>query len=105
MAIRPVSRQEFDRFRPTRLPVTDLPIEEVEWFADDHGIVIGVITRFSPDDADWSIAVLGRDTTRGTFRAFDADANFGKLDSARMFLLSKMEMALATGRKVFPQDD
>lgn len=105
MPIRAVSRQEFDRFQPTRLPVADFPIEEVEWFADDDGIVIGVITRFSSDESDWSIAVLGRDTKRGTFRAFDADANFGKLDSARVILLSKMEMALATGRRVFPQDD
>ena len=104
MAIRAVSRQEFDRFRPTRLPIAGLAIEEVEWFADDEGIVIGVITRFSLD-RDWSIAVLGRDTTRGTFRAFDADANFCRLDTARLLLFAKMEMALATGRKVFPQDD
>jgi hypothetical protein len=48
--------------------------------------------------------VLGRDTRRGTFRAFDADANFGTLDTARLLLVAKMEMALATGRKVFPQD-
>src|SRR4030081_1042203 len=104
MAIRAVSRKEFDRFRPTRIPVPDLTIEEVEWFADDDGIVIGVITRDS-SDREWAIAVLGRDTSRGTFRAFDADANFGKLDSARLLLFAKMERALASGRKVFPQDD
>jgi hypothetical protein len=104
MAIRAVSRGEFDRFLPTRLPIGGLAIEEVEWFADDQGIVIGVITRISRDP-DWSIAVLGRDTKRGTFRAFDADASFARLDTARLLLFAKMEMALATGRKVFPQDD
>ena len=104
MAIRALSRREFDRFRPTRLPVAGLLIEEVEWFADDDGIVIGVITRFSSDH-DWSIAVLGRDTRCGRFRAFDADASFARLDTARLLLFAKMEMALATGRKVFPQGD
>src|SRR5215217_792816 len=104
MPIRAVSQQEFDRFQPTRIPVSGLTIEEVEWFADDEGIVIGVITRIA-SDPDWSIAVLGRDTRRGTFRAFDADANFRRLDTARLLLFAKMEMALATGRKVFPQED
>jgi hypothetical protein len=103
MAIRAVSRKEFDGFQPTRLPIADLRCEEVEWFADDDGIVIGVITRDS-SDRDWSIAVLGRDTRRGTFRAFDADVSFRRLDIARLLLVAKMEMALATGRKVFPQD-
>jgi hypothetical protein len=104
MAIRAVSQEEFDRFHPTRIPVADIAIEEVEWFADDDGIVLGVITRISTD-RDWSIAVLGRDTRRGSFRAFDADANFGKLDTARMLLFAKMEMALATGRTIFPPED
>jgi len=102
MAIRSMSRKEFDSFQPTRLPIADVVIEEVEWFADDDGIVIGVITR-DWSDRDWSIAVLGRDSRRGTFRAFDADASIGKLDTARLLLVAKMEMALATGRKIFPQ--
>jgi hypothetical protein len=104
VAIRAVSRKEFDRFHPTRISVADLPIEEIEWFAEDDGIVIGVITRIA-GDRDWSIAVLGRDTTRGPFRAFDADANCGKLETARRLLLAKMAMALASGRKVFPQEE
>jgi len=104
VAIRAVSQQEFDRFQPTRIPLADLIIEEVEWFADDDGIVIGVITRIA-SDRDWSIAVLGRDTKRGPFRAFDADANFGELETTRRLLFVKMEMALATGRTVFCQED
>jgi hypothetical protein len=103
VAIRALSRREFDRFRPARIPVGDLTIEEVEWFADDDGIVIGVIARIA-SDRDWSIAVLGRDPSCGTFRAFDADANVVKLDTARLLLFAKMEMALESRQVLFPPD-
>lgn len=67
MAIRSLSRKKFDTNKPSRSPILEQTIEEVEWFADDGGNVIGVLAR-DRTDKDWSIAVLGRDE-RGKFRA------------------------------------
>jgi hypothetical protein len=103
MAIRSVSRDEFDKFKPARSPILEMTIEEVEWFADDGGIVIGVLARDRADD-DWSAAILGRDE-RGQFRAIDMAVSVKTRDEARTLLNAKMEKALATGETVFPQGD
>src|SRR6478752_2046374 len=103
MSIRPVSRIEFDEYQPARAPESQDIFEEKEWFADDGGIVIGLIA-IDKADKDWFIGVLGRDE-RGTFRAIDVESSLQNIDDARIQLIAMMEKALATGLMVFPQGD
>lgn len=100
MPIRYVSKKQFDTFDPPR--VDETTTEEVEWFADDEGVVIGVITC-DKSSSYYSIAVLGRDQ-HGQVRTF-AEATFSAVDDARRTLLARMERALATGLKIFRQGD
>ena len=103
MNINTISRKEFDGFKPLRHPEAELRFEETEWFADEEGIVIGVLARDRADD-DWAYAVLGRDE-QGTFRAFENDASIVRRDDARHQLISTMERAVFAGAKIFPQGD
>ena len=103
MSIQAVSRTEFDKFEPVRSPTAEVYFEEVEWFADDKGIVIGVIT-LDRSDKDWAVAVLGRDE-HGRFRAIDNEVSIENLDDARDLLTAQMNQALAKGETVFPQGD
>jgi hypothetical protein len=101
MGIRPVSRIEFDQYGPARAPESETIFDETEWFADDSGVVIGVIALYKSDH-DWFIGVLGRDE-RGIFRAIDVESCIGNIDEARVQLIKKMEEAVSTGERVFPQ--
>ena len=99
MPIRYVSKKQFEVFGPPR--VDETIIEELEWFADDEGVVIGVITDEKANPG-YSIAILGRDQ-HGAFRAFDTETGLKTVDTARRQLFAKMQLALATGAKVFPR--
>jgi hypothetical protein len=103
MGIRSISRAEFDGYGPARSPDTTEIVEETEWFADDDGILIGVVA-LDRSDKDWFIVVLGRDV-HGDFRAIDVESCIGEIDDARSQLLAMMEKALATGERTFPQGD
>ena len=103
MSIHAITRTEFDKFKPWRLLTAEMLFEEVEWFADDKDIVIGVITLHRYDK-DWAVAVLGRDERRD-FRAVDNQVSIETLDEAHNLLIGKMEKALASGKTVFPQGD
>jgi hypothetical protein len=99
MPVRYVSKKQFDTFGPPR--VDETISEEVEWFADEEGVVIGIITR-EKANSNYSIAILGRDQ-HGTFHAFDTDTGLETVNTARRQLFVKMERALTTGAKVFPR--
>lgn len=101
--IRLIVREEFDRFEPFRAPEAERIFEEVEWFADVDGLVIGVLAR-DREDNDWAYVILGRDE-RGAFRAFENEVGFGARDEARQQLIGIMEHIAAAGTKVFPQGD
>jgi hypothetical protein len=73
MAINSISREEFDAYQPARTPNIEALVEEVEWFADDRGVIIGALARDRTDN-DWSFVVLGRDE-RGAFRAIEFDVS------------------------------
>ena len=103
MSIQAVSRTDCDKFEPVRSPPAETLFEEVEWFGDDKGIVIGVIT-LDRSDKDWAVVVLDRDE-RGRFRAIDNEVSIENLDDARDLLMAKMNQALAKGETVFPQGD
>ena len=102
-AIRSVTRAEFDAYGPARGPLVGVVWEEVEWFADGNGTVLGVLTHDFGDD-DWGYAVLGRDTN-GTFRAIMCATSILDRDDARNQLVSEVKKALAGGETVFPQGD
>jgi hypothetical protein len=101
MPIRSISRMEFDAYKPFRAANVDSVMAEVEWFSDEDGIVLGLIAKDRADN-DYFAGVLGRDE-RGTFRAIDVESCIEKLEDARTQLLTKMEAALSSGEKVFPQ--
>ena len=103
MNIKAISRRDFDRFEPLRHPEAEVRFEETEWFADEEGVVIGVLARDRSDD-DWAYAVLGRDE-RGTFRAFENEVSIMQRDDARDLLIRTMERVVFTGAKIFPQGD
>ena len=103
MSIRSITRSEFDAFGPYRAPEAELILDEREWFADDEGIVIGLIA-LDKADHDYFVGVLARDQ-RGQFRAVDVDSCIGEIGVARTDLMRRMEKALATGQTVFPQRD
>src|SRR5262245_58054378 len=103
MAIRPISRPEFDRFGPARAPEAEAMMDEREWFADDGGCVTGVLA-LDRTDLDWFVVVLGRDE-RGQFRAIDVESCIKNIDQARDELMARMEQAVSSGLTVFPQGD
>ena len=103
MSIQSITRAEFDKFSPLRAPAAALILDEVEWFADEAGIVLGLIARDQADH-DYFVGVLGRDEG-GNFRAIDVNSGIVTLDEARSELIAKMERALATGKTVFSQGD
>jgi hypothetical protein len=103
MTAKAISRKEFDSFKPARMPGIEQIVEEVEWFADAAGNVIGVLARDRADN-DWSFAVLGRDE-RGQFRAIDMATSVATRDEARQQLTAKIGEHAATGAEVFPQGD
>ena len=100
MSIRSITRAEFDTFKPLRAPAAALILDEMDWFADDAGVVLGFIARDQADH-NYFVGVLGRDEG-GTFRAIDVNSGIVTLDEARSELIAKMEKALATGKTVYP---
>lgn len=68
MPAHPITRDEFDAYQPLRAPDSERLYEEVEWFADEMGNIIGSIIRDRTDD-DWSWVMMGRDV----FRAIELD--------------------------------
>lgn len=100
MAIRALSRQEFDRFGAAPATLSDLTRNAVEWFADDTGAVIGALA-YGESDFDWSCVVLGRDHA-GVFRSLGADVGLRGHNDARRLLFERMRAALARGKDLFP---
>jgi hypothetical protein len=102
LAIRPLSRKEFDSFGPARSVIATLVMDEVAWFADKNDVVIGFVAR-DKDDKNWSVCVLGPDG-RGSFHTIDRAEGFMNESEARSQLVMKMEGALASGGAAFPDD-
>jgi hypothetical protein len=99
--VRRITADEFDRFKPTRGPLTTLIGEEREWYASLNGNVIGVLVR-DRIDKDWSYAVLGRDQ-HGKFRAIDFDVSVATEPEARNKLIASMQSFARSRRRVFKQ--
>lgn len=65
MPFESIRREEFDRFLPPHLVLVRLMAEQVEWFANTVGNIIGTIAGKTDDG--WSYAVLKGDQ-QGNYR-------------------------------------
>lgn len=88
MSIRAIPRSEFDRLLPQNAAVEDLMVEEVEWFSNRSGTLLGTIARGESTDG-WSYAILKRDK-RGDPRVRKVMNNFFSSKAARVDLLLSM---------------
>lgn len=102
-AIRCVTRHTFDKFAPARSVIATTIMEEIEWFADVHGVVIGTIARDKFLD-EWSVSIFGPDSL-GRFRPLAAATGMANLSEARSRLLEEMKGVLATGGVVLLDAD
>jgi hypothetical protein len=85
-----ISKSRFEAMAGyTREPGTALIVEELEWFASDNGVVLGLLARDRIDD-DFSGMVLGRDS-RGRFRAVHVFVSLPSADLARERLREDIE--------------
>jgi hypothetical protein len=94
MAIRGVTRQEFeefDRFGAARLMLNDHTRRTVEWFVDETGVLLGSIA-WSQTSLDWSFMALRRDSHR-MFHAIHLETGCHDVDHARL-LFEKIETVL-----------
>jgi hypothetical protein len=94
MAVRALSRQEFNRFSSAQATLADFTSKAVEWFADDTGLVVGAVAHHE-SDLNWSFIVLSRDADR-QFRPCYLQFGAWNVDEARRLLLASMRTALAT---------
>ena len=90
MPFESIHREEFDRFLPPHLVLERLMAEQVEWFANTMGNIIGTIAGKTDDG--WSYAVLKGDR-RGNYRVCTLGGDTFSLRAARSRFLLDMEAA------------
>jgi hypothetical protein len=101
VAIREITRQEFDAYQPIRVPGIENMFEELLYYADETGAVIGLVARDRVDN-DWGWLIIGRDEY-GQFRAVDNGMKLSSEEAARDALITAMEELVASGQQIFPQ--
>jgi hypothetical protein len=90
MPFESISRETFDAFQPPSLVLKRLAVEQVEWFTNSVGNIIGTIAG---KDADgWSYAVLKGDRN-GNYRVCTLGGDTFSLRAARTRFLLDMEAA------------
>jgi hypothetical protein len=100
LVVKAISEAEFhDLYEGPTLPI----YEEVEWFADPLGRVIGTVV-YDRTDNDWSYVVLGRDE-HGTFRGIHNVVSLPDRETAAEQLRDRITEYLRIGVDVFPQGD
>ncbi len=103
MAIKRLTKAQFDSFNPARGPAIAAIATEKSWFSDDAGNVIGAVL-LDHSDQDWNYVILGRDE-RGTFRWIEGDSSFKTQAEAEQKLNAAMSKLAESGEKTFPQGD
>lgn len=88
MSIRTISRPEFDRLLPQNPVVENLMIDQIEWFSNRSGNLLGTIAK-GESVADWNYAILKRDK-KGDLRVRKVMNNFFNSKTARVDLLLSM---------------
>lgn len=85
-----------------RSPIFEAFGEELEFFAEPAGSLIGVLIK-DRTDRDFGYVVLGRDLKK-RFRCIDNQVSMNRTD-ARHALFKSMQRHAQSGEKVFPQHD
>jgi hypothetical protein len=98
-----ILRREFDSLVPPRPEVAGMFGREVEWFADEGRVLVGIVIRDKPD-RDWSWVLLGRDE-KGVFRAIENEVSLDGRQKARQRLVARLKANLRSGKEIFPQGD
>jgi hypothetical protein len=99
MAIRTLSRQEFDRFGSPSGTLAQLTTHAIAWFADDVAPIVGAIAPHG-SARDWSFVILKRDRY-GKVRAVDLTLGIRDPEAARHRLFERMTTALEAGDSPF----
>jgi hypothetical protein len=85
-----ISREQFDAFQPPSLILSRLRLEQVEWFTNAIGNIIGTIA--GKEDDGWSYAVLKGDRN-GNYRVCTLGGDAFSLRAARSRFLLDMAAA------------
>src|ERR1039457_5547089 len=88
MSISAISRSEFDRLLPQNSEVEHLMVEQVEWFSNRSGNLLGTIAR-GESVAGWNYVILKRDK-KGDPHVRKVMNNFFSSKAARVDLLLSM---------------
>ncbi len=103
MAIKTITKQQFDAFGPARSPMVTSIATEKLWFSDDDANIIGTV-MLDHSDKDWNYVILGRDEN-GDFRWIEGDSSFPSQEDGERELKAAMSKIEAAGDTVFPQGD
>jgi len=88
MSIKTVSHSEFDRLLPDNLALENLMVEQVEWFSNRSGNLLGAIAE-GKNVTGWNYAILKQDK-KGDFHVRKVMNDFFNLKAARVDLLLSM---------------
>jgi len=88
MNIKTIPRSEFDRLRPLRSALESLMGEQVEWFSNRSGNLLGTVAK-GEGVAGWNYAILKRDK-KGDPHVRKVMSNLFSLDDARVDVLLAM---------------
>ena len=88
MNIKTIPRSEFDRLLPHNPALRNLMAEQVEWFSNRSGNLLGSIAE-GERVAGWNYVILKRDK-KGDFHIRKVMSNFFNLKAARVDLLLSM---------------
>jgi hypothetical protein len=88
MRIKTIPRFEFERLVPHNLALENFMVNQVEWFSNRSGNLLGTIAK-GKGEAGWNYAVLKQDT-KGDFHVRKVMSNFFDVKVARVDLSLSM---------------
>ena len=88
MAIRPITKDQFDSLQKTSKPMARLRVDEEEWFANGTGTLLGAVF-FDPTEECWGWVMLTREDQRD-FRVLQMDGNLPDVAESRTKLRAIM---------------
>jgi hypothetical protein len=94
MALKAISRYEFDKLMPGRSVLERFTGKQVEWFANDVRNVIGAVDHARTGDT-WSYVVMKKNV-RDVFRVLELKAKLANRIEAETRLRRAMEAAEST---------
>ncbi len=100
MNLKTIPRSEFDRLVPYNPALESWMVEQVEWFSNSSGTMLGTIAR-GERSAGWNYVILKRDG-KGYLCVRKVMSNFFNLKSARVDLflsLAEIEKNERAGRE------